>query len=414
MNLDELFNKLLNIKLPSQFVIDCNEQKYIDNLKFQDIFDYIKSKNWHNLSPHSETLYDHLINAGRLSYEKAVELGYNEKECVKGWLTGILHDIGKPGTSLIKSKNVSFKGHGIVGSAMLDNFWSENIQICFGINKEDWGDICTCTCVHMCGYFRDQKSIDHMFNFQILPKSVKKMLITLRYGDQLALVPHKWGTKFATTKEELDIKENEFIENYLCEPNIDEYLNITNKNKGIVIQLLGTSYSGKTSFVHKLKKKLGSEKILHISIDENIVKENYEDLNYKCLFGLKEGKIVIIDSLITMYSKVLYILPDIVKYSYKINIWFHRNKLFTENSISNIELHGNCNIFNPYRSDLNWSMLISKTENRIIDNSHISKPDLSLTIGWNFCNEHVFDYLYKIINYIYEYNKKNIENKNIF
>jgi putative nucleotidyltransferase with HDIG domain len=149
MNLNELFNKLLNINLPKQFVIDCNEQKYIDNLKFQDIFDYIKSKNWHNLSPHSETLYDHLINAGRLSYEKAVELGYNEKECVKGWLTGILHDIGKPGTSVIKSKNVSFKGHGIVGSAMLDNFWSGlNFLISGTVNF-----VCDLEAVESNGYF---------------------------------------------------------------------------------------------------------------------------------------------------------------------------------------------------------------------------------------------------------------------
>jgi len=447
MNLDELFNKLLNITLPSQFVIDCNEQKYIDNLKFQDIFDYIKSKNWHNegkhSTPHSESLYNHLIDSGKLSYEKAVDLGYSQKDCVKAWLTGLLHDIGKPGTQLIKTENISFKGHGIVGSAMLDNFWSENISNCFEINKHDWGDICTCTCVHMCGYFRDQKSVDHMFNFQILPKSVKKMLIPLRYGDQLSLIPHIWGPQFGTTKEELDISENEFIENYLCEPNIDEYLNITKKTKGIIIQLIGTSSSGKTTFVKKLKNIFETDKIVHVSRDNHMVKvicEKYNIINKfnketyqkciklyydgckkeqniinqsmydQCLYGLTEGKIVIIDSLITMYPIVLCVLPDPIKYAYKINIWFHRNKIITErldiSLTEQIKSYGNCNIFNPYRKDLNWAMLISQTENRSNENLQIAKADLSLTIGWNFCNEHVLNHLYKIINKIYDYNQK--------
>lgn len=452
MNLNELFNKFLNIKLPQQFIIDENEQKYIDNLKFEDIFNNIKSKNWHNegkqSTPHSESLYDHLINTAKLSYEKAVELGYSEKECVKSWLTGLLHDVGKPGTQLIKTQHISFKGHGIVGSAILDNFWSENISNCFEINKQDWGDICTCTCVHMCGYFHDQKSVDHMFNFKILPKSIKKLLIPLRYGDQLALIPHKWGPEFGITKEELDISENEFVENYLGEPNIDEYLNITKKNKGIVIQLLGTSCSGKTTFVKTLKNIFETDKIVHVSRDEHMVqvicekyniiynfnRETYQkciklyydggkkeqniinkNMTEQCLYGLTEGKIVIIDSLITMYHTVLSVLPDPVKYAYKINIWFHRNKIITETDSSErlgislteqIKLYGNCNIFNPYRKDLNWSMLISQTENRLIDNSQITKADISLTVGWNFCNEHIFNHMYKIINDIYEYNQK--------
>lgn len=454
MNLEELFNKLLNINIPEQFIINDNNQQYISNLKFKDIFDYVKSKNWHNenkqTTPHSESLFDHLINAGRLSYEKALELGYNNKDCIKAWLTGLLHDIGKPGTQLIKSEHISFKGHGIVGSAILDNFWSEDINTCFEINKKDWGDICTCTCVHMCGYFPDQRSVNHMFNFQILPKSVKKFLLPLRYGDQLALIPHKWDNKFGTTKEILDLSENEFIDNYLCEPNVSEYLSITNKNKGIVIQLLGTSCSGKTTFVNKLKNIFGLEKIIHISRDEHMVKVLCEKYNLKyvfnketyqkciklyyengkkeqpiinknmfdeCLSGVTKGKIVIIDSLITMYSGVLNILPIPVKNAYKINIWFHRNKLITDvdsldrlgiNLVEQIKLYGNCSIYNPYRSDINWSMLISDTENRYNNQKDLTiyKADLSLSVGWNFCNEHVLDHIYEILNKIYDYNKK--------
>ena len=452
MNLDELFNDLLNIDIPDQFCIDSGNQYYVSNLKFKDIFDHIKSKNWHNegkhTTPHSESLYDHLINAGRLSYEKAVELGYNKKDCIKAWLTGLLHDVGKTGTQILKSQHITFKGHGIVGSAILDNFWSNNIETCFEINKQDWGDICTCTCVHMCGYFQDQKSVDHMFNFQILPHSVKKMLLPLRYGDQLSLVPQSWSPEYGTTKEILDLSEKEFIEHYLCEPNIVEYLNITNKNKGVVIQLLGTSCSGKTTFVNKLVNVFGSDKILHISRDEHMVKvicekynlkyefnkETYQkciklyhesnkrdqsiinkNMNNECLFGITQGKIVIIDSLMTMYPNIISVLPISVKNSYKINIWFHRNKLITEADSSErlgmtlrdqIILYDDCNVYNPYRSGLIWSMLISNTENKIIDNTQIAKADLTLTVGWNFCNEHVFNHLYSIIDKIYDYNKQ--------
>jgi putative nucleotidyltransferase with HDIG domain len=423
----------LKTRLPPQFVIDVNGQKYIENLTFNDIFNHIKSKHWHTennvCTPHSESLYDHLISAGILAYNKAVELNYNDRDKIKSCLVGLLHDIGKPGTQVIGKYSISFKGHGIVGAAMLDNFWSEEIEKNLCLSKKDWGDICTCTCVHMCGYFPEQTSVHHMFNFQILPNGVKNLLVPLRYADQLSIVPH--NEKHKITKEIVDMKEKEFINNYLSKPNIEEYIICAKKNKSIVIQLLGTTCSGKTTFANKLINIIGSDKVIYISRDQCIVKIICNKYNFEyefnpemyqkciklfhiktdlalvnkmmydcCLNAIKENKIIIIDSVVNMYSGVVNILPELIKNSYKINLWFCRNKLITTDLDSFVKLYGYCNIFNPFRSDLNWSTLISHTEKRNkTDNYLYYQADISLTIGWNYCNEHVINH---IINNIYK------------
>ena len=356
MNKELLLDKILQIKIPPQFVITDGHQHYIENLTFNDIFKYIKSKHWHiennSTTPHTESLYDHLITAANLSYDKATELGYNDSDKLKSYLSGLFHDIGKPGTQVIGKYNISFKGHAIVGSAMLDNFWSDNIEIELSLTKKDWGDICTCTCLHMCGYFPKQTSVNHMFNFQILPDSVKKLLVPLRYGDQLSIVHYNKVT------EEINSTEKEFIDNYLSEPNIEEYITITRKNKGIIIQLLGTSFSGKKTFAKKLIEIFGSDKIIYIYSNQN-------NIIADCLNAINTGKIVIINILISQYLDIVKQLPEIIKNSYKINFWCFRNKLMYCDDIldinlqEQIKLYGNCNIYNPFQNDLDWKKLIS-------------------------------------------------------
>ena len=237
-----------------------------------------------------------------------------------------------------------------------------------------------------------------MFNFQILPDSVKKLLVPLRYGDQLSIVHYNKVT------EEINSTEKEFIDNYLSEPNIEEYITITRKNKGIIIQLLGTSFSGKKTFAKKLIEIFGSDKIIYIYSNQN-------NIIADCLNAINTGKIVIINILISQYLDIVKQLPEIIKNSYKINFWCFRNKLMYCDDIldinlqEQIKLYGNCNIYNPFQNDLDWKKLISCTEERNSKTNYFYyKSDISLTIGWNYCIEHVINHIINYIIKIYNYN----------
>jgi putative nucleotidyltransferase with HDIG domain len=303
---DDIFQKLLDISINPQLEIKEGIQTLKTNLKFNHIFDFIKSKHWHSnesntkLSHHSESLYDHSMNTGKEAYNNALSLGLSEKECIKMFITGLFHDIGKPGTYTEGTTFVGFKGHGIMGSAILENLWSDEINDIFQISKDDWGDICICTAVHMCGYFPTQNTDYHSFYFSILPPKVKKMLSILRIADQISLVPHpnketdnkdiKTDNKDIKTdnkdiKTDKDIKTelinsqekfNDSIKmNYDIEK--DDIINFLNKNKldkGLIFYINGTSASGKTTYALNLIKNLISLGInkTHIS---NISRDLY-------------------------------------------------------------------------------------------------------------------------------------------
>lgn len=154
-NTNTIFQTLLGISVPTQFVVNESGQSLISNLTWQDIFNHIKSEHWHRCDkatcPHSESLYDHLLTCGNICYTKAVSLGYSMKECIKAFLTGLLHDIGKPGTRRVLGKHTAFKGHGLVGGALLENFYTSELCDAFKFTKEDWADISTCADVQ-CNY----------------------------------------------------------------------------------------------------------------------------------------------------------------------------------------------------------------------------------------------------------------------
>ena len=462
----KLFNTLMSIRIPPQLTIVNGVQELVDNMTFNDIFEFVKVKHYHceggRTCPHSESLYEHLCNVAEFSYIRSKKLNYSEHECIKAWITGLLHDIGKPGTLCVNKKYTSFKGHGIVGSAMLINFWSNEIFEKLEMTKEDWGDICACTCVHMCGYFSQQTTHDHIFNMKILPINVKRILVPLRYGDQMGLV--KWTDKpeyddlyensfkneTALIDDEADFIKNIDIDNSISITDINEYLKTTNKDKGVLIQVIGTSSSGKSSFVNKLVNILGKDKTVHISRDFHMINainkengfkllENYDEItpviyqkSYKiyidtgkalaqkinnnmmneCTNGLLIGKIVIIDSMITMFQSANSVIPDIAINSYKINFWMNRNKMITSEESetrlgmsyqSQITTHGDCNVYNPYRQEIIWRNMVSLTENHIIEKNK-TKAHLSISVGWNDCMDHIIHHLSEKILIIYNYN----------
>jgi len=446
----QYFDILLGITIPQILIIKENTQKTI-SCTWQTIFDHINSKHWHTegnkICPHSESLYDHLLSVGNISYSHAKNIGYNEHDCIKAFLTGLLHDIGKPGTMTFMGKYVAFKGHGLNGGAMIENFWSSEIEDKLGMTSSDWGDISTCADVHMCGYFPSQKTDDHKFSLNILPSSVKSMLIPLRRGDQLGLVPYPDGTPIQTILDELDSSEENFVNCLMQDMDISDYISSTNKTKGILIQVQGGSADGKTTFANKLKNYFGDKAVYlnrdffmvnrsrhemrlpPITMEEitpNIYTAAYDayiasdkkwaslinkDIFNGVLVGLHSGKIVITDSMITMFDKaVTTVIPDIALSAYKINFWLHRNIEVTVSETENrlgmdldtqLKAHGNIDIYTPLREGINWNNLISCTEKSDMTGQLPYQAHLSISVGWTGIKEHIISHLCNKITDIY-------------
>lgn len=448
-----IFNRLLKIALPPQFVVE-NDQKMIQNLTFNNIFEYIKSEHWHQTKkhtcPHSESLYDHLLSCADICYEIATKEGYTKKECVKAYLTGLLHDIGKPGTRRLLGKHTAFKGHGLVGGAMLENFYSKELLDEFSLSEEDWADISTCADVHMCSYFPQHTSKLHRYSVNILPESIKRMLLVLREGDQLSMIPDKTYPKSLTDIIK-DVKNGE--EQYRRTLFEEMSFSDLDKKKGILILIQGGSSCGKTTFANNLLDKFGKEKCTYVNRDWYIVhwtvklnKDMGEDeekfiitpsLYQRCyqkylesnkkwaskinehmkrdIFeGLQRGNIVIVDTLATMFDSIEQIIPEIAKESYRISFWLHRNTLISENETSNrlgmdmknaLNAHGETTLYNPYNIRINWHKSICGSENDSGNNDWHLQTHLSLSYGWTGIKNTLLSYLCDKILKMYSYNQ---------
>jgi hypothetical protein len=451
-----LFEKLTTISVPSQFVIEGQSQTVVNGLTWGDIFTHIKSEHWHQVfdkcgrctqsCPHKESLYDHLITCGRICYEKAQSLGYSEKECIKAYLTGLLHDVGKPGTRRLLSKHTAFKGHGLVGGAMIERLWSPELCTAFGLTKEDWGDISVCADVHMCSYFPQQNTMLHKYSVNILPTPIKKMLLVLRTGDQLAMTPND---DFSKTIEDIRSDVDTFEKDYVETLFTDIPFETVGKKKGILILLQGGSASGKSTFAKNLISLLGSDKCCHINRDwymvhwtrkmtgdnPNITMEEITPDIYKTCHkeyiasdkkwapqmnthmqrdifdGLQRGNVVIVDTLATMFDAIETIIPSIAKDAYRIAFWMHRNDIITEQESKNrlgmeipaqLGAHGEVSIYNPLHNRINWTKMISSTEG---DQDWEMQVHLSLTIGRTDIKNHVVNHLVEKIKEMYAYNQ---------
>lgn len=455
----DLLEKLLSIQLPTQYIIENNSQVE-KKLSWRDIFNIIKSKHWHKdgkfTCPHDESLYDHLCLCGKLSYEKALQLGYSEQDAIKVYFAGLLHDIGKPGTQKIIGKYTSFKGHGLVGGGLIENFWSDEIEKTFGLTREDWGDISMLADVHMCGYFPDQQSDTHKFCFQILPYNIKKLLVCVRHGDLCSMTP---SADYKQTKEDIfnhtTKTEQDFVDMLYLEPKYDEYLKTNKLGQGILIQMCGSSSCGKSYIANKISTHLNSIGVKTIIVNRdkymvkssmnmmgnrfNITDEISPELYNKCYNfylsknksyagkinesmrdditeGLQQGWIVILDTMMTMYSApVQNVLPENVKEAFKINIWVHRNDLITEDESLNrlgmslkqqIEVYeGSSNVMNCFRENIFWTDLISLTEKKDLNDVKINQSHLSFSFGKTGIKNHILNHMFNIIQNIYNYNK---------
>ena len=106
--------------------------------------------------------------------------------------------------------------------------------------------------------------------------------------------------------------------------------------------------------------------------------------------GLFAGEVVITDTLMTSYSITSSnILSEAVKRAFRIDIWCHRSDVITETESNTrlgmdvdtqIRLHGNRSILNPFKSDIKWFSLIPVTESVELQHENVNIADSFLAI----------------------------------
>ena len=438
----DIIIKLFKCNIPNQFIVDKGIQKEL-YLSWKIIFDKIRSKHWHKTdicicSSHTESLYEHLIKCAEICYEKAFNNGITGIPLIKICLAGLLHDIGKistqkEGVSKNGFKFVSFKGHGIVGGASIVRYWDESITTVFGLTEQDWGDISTCADYHMCTYFPQQTTIIHKFFTGIFPDNIKILLQYLRFGDILSAVPSKDNNKTIEQIHQEVIDGTEEYENTLWKNSI-KFKDI-GKN-GILIMLNGSSGSGKSTFAKYLFEYFGKDICIWINrdlymINWSLTKQGINNISsiqeitpilyQKCYTvykdagkyasmqinknilldistSLSDGKIVILDTIASMYNSIYSIIPEIAINSVRFAFWLTRNKIFTNEETSKrygipletqLNIHGDTNLYNFFPKNIEWYKNISILED-INDDSY--KPYIAISLTWNNCKTHIINH----------------------
>ena len=451
---NKLFQKLLEIAIPPQLCVSDSGQILMENLTWRNIFDHVKSEHWHQCGkftcPHDESLYCHLLSCSDVCYNKAMELNYPPKKCIKLYMTGLLHDIGKMGCRRCVGNHTAFKGHGLIGGAILENLYSPTLFDAFGLTKEDWGDISTCADVHMCSYFSQQTTAIHKYSVNILPLPCKEMLRVLRYGDQLGMIPSK---SLGKTVEEIQIdvikRENSYVATLFDEIPFASM----DKKKGVLIFIQGGSSVGKSSFARKLVGLIGIDMSVHINRDyymvhwaqkmngikERVAMEDitpslyqkchkiYTDANKRwapqmnnhmmrdIYEGLQQGKIVIVDTMATMFDSIETIIPKIAIDAYRISFWLHRNIMITEEESKGrlgmelsvqVKAHGETTLYNPFNKSINWTSMISSTETALNEGDDSPyRSHLAISVGWTSIKDHIITHLAEKIRSMYHYNQ---------
>jgi hypothetical protein len=347
------------------------------------------------------------VTAGDLALTKAQTLGLRDHEAKKAYFAAFLHDIGKPATLTRSTTHLAYKGHGLVGGAILENAWTPAIESAIGLTAGDWADISMLADVHMCGYFPHQCEHKHAVGFQILPESVKRILPCLRWADMAATTPTP-GTSVVTDPAQ----DEERFMTTLLEP-LDTAKLAKEKPRGILIQLCGASGAGKSTVSRWLLEQFEARscKVLVITRDTYMVRESLKRLRgpnhvwdshitpalYRECYdyyvgtgkaystdintamksaiaeGLRKSYIVILDTLMTMYvGAVKSVLPEAADKAFRLNLWVHRNTLITEEeALGRLGMTldeqlavtgdtGSC--WNPFPAGLLWRTLVSATE----------------------------------------------------
>jgi hypothetical protein len=384
----ERIRRFLSIEFEVQVINGSTET--ITKTSFGQMLLELAKKHYHTNDKHTcvfhpESLIVHLFASMTYAYGNVLK-EYHLQEKFICCLTALLHDIGKvscAGTVTIEHEKkyfTKFPFHGEMGSMILQRAF--NAAFSNFLSKEEYESMCRAICVHMCGYHdTDTMNSQTQYKWDLLSKesdTVKQILLPLSLADTFAA--------FGNSEEGIQqvINSRPSFEQYihqLCD--LSPYL-----ANGVIVQLKGTSGSGKSTIVRQLIELFGIDNIVLIDRDDimtlivaDFLNEEYTGKasgekysRYKQIYteeklggqvnakmtslitdGITKKKIVIIDSVMSLYHAIdRYIYPQMAKNAFKIAIHCVRNMAFANtdchtrlglNITKQIELSGNRDLF---------------------------------------------------------------------
>jgi len=349
--------------------------------------------------------------------------------------TALVHDIGKvPTVQFISKKDgkkfTAFPFHGEMGSGVLANAWSgENDQFADLITQNEWTDICRTICVHMCGYHSIEFEGFDLKRTELLRAEtdlVKHLLLRLSYGDHFG----------AIRKDELRDKEphDKFLESrgifrhLVFEPfSFKSFFNKYNY-RNVVVQINGMSGDGKSTLRKEIEQIFTEQGVEFWSIERDLIicqemakklnidpitekppgdvyaklyeefdknkKDNSrivnEEMKKQLSSNLQKGKIVIIDTVMSLFQGISQLECPEMKKAFVISVHSIRNKLITEvdavrmsNTIEKqIAITGKKSLFSFLPDGVNFANLTSKMTVKV-ESGNAFRPNIVFTLPWN-------------------------------
>jgi hypothetical protein len=441
--------------------VKLNTSVYDDLKTGHDLLSWLQSEHFHKkedpksgktlTTPHEESLYEHLMECARHASRYAAGHIEGNPNIWKYFLVGFLHDIGKPGCTVSRGKHLYMKGHGPVGSAIVENITSQDLLDTFNITKTDMADIVTAINYHMCGYHArfplDTGSLN-IDAFSLLTPEVKDLICALRVGDSLAIQSNVHNQ----TEKNLVMSTQHQFKEAISEPvSHSTFMTSHDTTKGVLIMIQGSSGQGKTTMSHNIRQHLlrkgvrvtifnrdtymvnitrrymnkdpvAQEDITgaiyrealtyYVSCDKKWAREINTKVRKGVEYELLHGNVVILDTLATMYMHHCDLIPEIARHALRIAIWVHRATAFTTDETMNrlgctLEEQININktrpqdFTNPIGKGLDWSNLVSITEDQdkdaYKDKNAYKRPHFTMTTGWSELMDDQFDHLMDIV-----------------
>jgi len=421
-------------------------------IKGHEILDFLKSEHFHEkcvskngsgntktlVTPHKESLLDHLLRAGEMCKQYADRNGLFQD---RPWLPmniGFWHDIGKPGCTTHLSKYLSMKFHGVIGGALIENLCTEEFQAEFELSSEDVALISLTADVHMCSYFPEQggdKGDLHMDTMRLLPTEVRQALCCLRLGDQLGMEHRDLNEDaMADLKTTLLASQERYVENIMDSISPDHYAGTHCLTHGCLIQVNGISGAGKSTIAEKIQSSLGP--LLHSSSPHILTRDTYiqsvtrekmlarglindkETVGYKECYAYYETQksslapevnrrmnrymsellsarhVVITDTMATMWPSRDTITSAVAEKAFRISLWIHSNQerpAFHHDldvwQQKEINAKFKPTQWNPIASNLQWRDLTSCLEHKKGEtdkqSTGVLKPHIAISLGRN-------------------------------
>ena len=215
---------------------------------------------------HQEDWLSHLVAAMMASLAEGIEGRLPFDELFRRAVTALLHDIGKPATTVhFKNGNVGFPAHALSGALTLMHCDVRKFSRWF--TPEQWGLMCTSVLMHMCGASYPI-SVEVNSMFATLPLDVRAELYALSRADKGGAFPIKPGNDdFLGTRR--DVQEQ------IGSSDLPAFMDAHALNR-VFIRMMGTSAQGKSRLANEIiadlvAKGIDRSRILHVMRDSYIV-----------------------------------------------------------------------------------------------------------------------------------------------